>query len=86
MPEKNRLTSESIRGYSKHIFWSYKPGVSLAPAQVIKQVIAYGEVSDLVKLSKMFPTRVIHKALLTWKEKDRFERRINFMEKVILSK
>jgi hypothetical protein len=76
----------NIEGFSKHIFWSYKHGASLPKSLVIKQVIAYGKLSDLILLSKQFPASDIGRVIEQWKEKERFRKRINLMQKVILSR
>ena len=72
--------------FSKYIFWSYDKSADLPVQIVIKQVIAYGKISDLIKLANKVPVHVIQEELTKWKEKSRFKKRINFMNKVILSK
>ena len=42
-----------IKGFSPHIFWSYDKESELEPEVVIRQVIVYGEVKDMVLLAKM---------------------------------
>jgi hypothetical protein len=75
-----------ISNFSRHIFWSYKPEASIPTSQVVKQVIAYGEIPDLLKLAGQVPALTIRDIISKWKEKDRFKKRINFLEKIILSK
>ena len=84
MSQADGLNLVDISDFSNHVFWSYKRGAWLPPSLIIKQVIAHGEISDLVLLSKMFPANVIREVIKTWKEKSRFRKRINLMEKVIL--
>ncbi len=60
----------NIDCYSKHIFWSYERDASLPKSLVIKQVIAYGKLSDLVLLSKQFPAADIGRVIGKWKEKE----------------
>lgn len=84
MSETDRLKPVKISGFSKHIFWSYNRDAWLPPALVIKQVIAHGELSDLILLSKKFPADVVLEAISNWKERSHFRKRINLMEKVIL--
>jgi hypothetical protein len=76
----------NISGYSKHIFWSYKKDASLPEEVVIRHVIAYGRLSDLVLLSRQFPAPTIQGVISKWKEKERYKKRINLMQKVILDK
>lgn len=74
-----------ISAFSKHIFWSYKEDADIPVERVVKQVISYGEISDLLILSKLVPHSVIADVVKNWKEKERNKRRIYFMNKVILS-
>lgn len=84
--ELTEISNLTISDFSRHLFWSYKRDASLPPALIIKQVIANGELSDLLLLSKKFPASVVLEVISGWKEKSRFRKRINLMEKVILSK
>ena len=67
--------------FSKHIFWSYHKSADLPDSIIIKQVAAYGEINDLLTLSKLYPKEIIIKVLETFKGKNR--KRINFIKKVI---
>ena len=44
------LSVMDIKGFSPHIFWSYKKAADLQPGVVVRQVIAYGEVKDMILL------------------------------------
>lgn len=74
----------NISPFSKHIFWSWKPGADLPETLVIQQVIAYGEISDLRLLSKLLPPQAVNEAIGKWKSKDRNKKRINLLKQVFL--
>ncbi len=76
----------NINNFSRHLFWSYKHDASIPTSQVVKQVIAYGEIPDLLTLAGQVPAHTIRETISKWKEKDRYKKRINFLEKIILSK
>jgi len=86
MPTPTHQPPTSISGFSHHIFWSYNRDAWLPEPLVIKQVIAYGELPDLLLLSRRFSAAVVFDVIRNWKGKSRFRKRIHFMEKVILEK
>jgi len=71
--------------FSKYIFWSYKEDADIPVTRVVKQVISYGEISDLLTLAKLVPHNVIADIIKNWKEKERYKKRIYFFYKVFLS-
>lgn len=71
-----------IELFSKHIFWSYKNNVNLPDNIVIKQVAIYGEINDLITLSKLYSKEIITDVLKTLAVK--YNKRVNFIMKVIL--
>ena len=73
-----------VSGFSRHIFWSYKEDADIPVERFIKQVVSYGEVSDFVTLSEKIFQNTIIEVLKNWKEKDRYKKRIHFMDKIIL--
>ncbi len=73
-----------INDFSSHIFWSYEKSSELDQDVVIKQVIAYGEVKDMVILARKVEKEKIYHAINNWKGRARYRKHINFMEKVIL--
>jgi hypothetical protein len=75
-----------IKDFSPHIFWSYNKQADLEPEVVIKQVITYGEVSDKVLLVKKIGKPQIVEVIDGWKNCEKYEKQINFMQKVILAK
>ncbi len=68
--------------FSKHIFWSYNKSSDLPDNVIIKQVAAYGEINDLITLSKLYQKDIIAEVLKTFKDKN--NKRVNFIMKVIL--
>jgi hypothetical protein len=73
-----------IKGFSPHLFWSYKRSADLKPEVIIRQVIAYGEVKDMILLVKKAGKGKIYHEIKKWKNREKYEKHINFMEKVIL--
>jgi hypothetical protein len=73
-----------IQGFSPHSFWSYKENADLEPEVIIKQVIIYGEVSDMIFLVNKMGKKEIRKVIKNWVGRDKYDKHINFMEKVIL--
>ena len=69
----------NISDFSAHLFWSYEKGAKLPVGVIVQQVTAYGEISDLLKLSEQFSVEEIRKAIHSWKEKNRFRKRINLL-------
>lgn len=74
----------NTKGFSKHIFWSYKSNADLPKQIIIKRVIAYGEIPDLLKLSESIPAIDIMHEISNWKEQGRYKKRIYFLKKIIL--
>jgi hypothetical protein len=74
-----------VRDFSSHLFWSYDRTADIEPEVVIKQVITYGEVSDKILLSKRLGTDRIMDVILNWTEREKHDKHINFMLKVILA-
>ena len=74
-----------ISSFSKHIFWSWKPDADLPESLVIKQVIAYGEISDFRLISKLIPQQKIMDAIEKWKNKDQYKKHIHFLKQVFLN-
>jgi hypothetical protein len=74
----------NIQGFSPHIFWSYIRSADLEPEVIVKQVIAYGEVSDMILLANKMGKKRILDVIKNWNGREKFDKHINFMEKVIL--
>ncbi len=74
-----------ITGFSSYPFWSYHKNADLPEQVVIRQIVLYGEISDMVLLAKKIDKLTIQKELL--KISTGYpgnKKRINFFEKVIL--
>jgi len=74
----------NIQGFSPYIFWSYNRTADLEPELIIKQVIIYGEVSDMILLATRIGKKEIQKVIKNWTGREKYDKHINFMEKVIL--
>ena len=72
----------NINKFSKYIFWSYKKDADLPDSLVIEKVALYGELEDLITLSKLYDKDKIVKILQKLKSKN--TKRVNFILKVIL--
>ena len=73
-----------IEGFQKHIFWSYADQADLPETLVAKQVILFGEISDMILLTKKMDPRIIENVLRSLAVSGRNKKRINFFQKVIL--
>ena len=72
-----------INNFSKYIFWSYKEDADLPDEIVIRQVLLYGEVKDMLLISKLYTKDAIHSVLVKFGQRE--NKRRYFIEKVILS-
>lgn len=73
-----------IKGFSPHIFWSYNKSADIEPGIIIRQVIAYGEIQDMLLLVKRLDKERILSTIDKWQDREHNEKRINFFKKVIL--
>ena len=71
-----------ISNFSKHIFWSYKADANLPDELVIKQVAIYGDIVDIIELTKLFSKDTINSVLQSIKQKNK--KRVNFITKIFL--
>ena len=74
-----------ISEYSPHIFWSYKKSADLEPEVVIRQVIAYGEIKDMILLTRKLKKKRIMEAISSWKDREKYDKHIHFFVNVILA-
>ena len=74
----------NIEPYSRHIFWSYRPDADLPENLIVRQVIAYGEISDFKLICKTIPHNKIKEAIGSWKNQDQYKKQIEFLEKIFL--
>jgi len=73
-----------IREFSPHLFWSYDKDADIKPEIVVRQVIAYGEIRDMILLARSVEKKKILLAINHWKEQEKHMKHINFFKKVIL--
>ena len=73
-----------INKFSKYIFWSYKPDANLPESLITEKVILYGEVKDMILLTKLVDKKVIRLILDKISKAKSSKKRINFFKKVIL--
>ena len=71
----------TVKDFSPYIFWSYDSSAEIPNEIIIRQVIAYGEISDLSLLASTFTPQKIAEATENWMEHERFVKRINFFNK-----
>ncbi|MCK4446190.1 MAG: hypothetical protein KAW56_03825 [Candidatus Marinimicrobia bacterium] len=74
----------NIKNFSKHIFWSYNKNADLPEETIIWQVLLYGEIKDMVLLVKQIDKEVIIQVMKKISFLGRYNRRLNFIKKVIL--
>ena len=73
-----------INKFPKYIFWSYKENANLPISIIAKNVIQYGDVKDIVLLTKLIGKEEIKKSVEKISMTNKCKKRINFIEKVIL--
>ncbi len=74
-----------ITGYSEHAFWSYDKESDLPEEVIIRQILLYGEIKDMLRLVKLIRHDKIEKVLSSFSINHQNIKRINFFRKVILS-
>ena len=78
------LGTMDILDFSPHIFWSYDRGADIEPEVVIRQVIAYGEVRDMLLLNHRIDRNRILEVIGSWKGREKHDKQIHFFKTVIL--
>jgi len=74
----------NIAGFSEYPFWSYKKNADLPEEVVIRQIVLYGELRDMIRLTKFISQERIENTLKQLSSSDnRNSKRINFFRKVI---
>jgi len=74
----------NIALFPKHLFWSYDPRADLPDEVVAEQVILYGDLDDLFRLSNNVSPVIIAKVNKKISSRGRWKKRCYFVEKVIL--
>ena len=70
--------------FSNHLFWSYQKNADLPVDIVVRQVILYGEVSDMIILSKEVDHKYIRQIANELTKNGRNRKRIFFLNKIVL--
>jgi hypothetical protein len=74
----------NISGFSKHPFWSYKKNADLPEEIIIQQIVLYGEIKDMIRLTRLFSKEQINKVISRLSASgQRNIRRIHFFKNVI---
>jgi hypothetical protein len=73
-----------ITGFPHHLFWSYTPQADLPEELVAEQVILYGDLDDLFRLSDLVSNDIIAAANQKISARGRWQKRRHFVNKVIL--
>jgi len=74
----------NISGFSSYLFWSYKKKADLPDEVIIRQIVLYGEIRDMIKLTQLVSMERIDSTLKQLSSSDnRNGKRINFFRKVI---
>jgi hypothetical protein len=73
-----------ITGFSKYPFWSYKKNADLPEELVIRQIVLYGEIKDMIRLKKLISVDRIDNILKQLSSSDnRNCKRVYFFRNVI---
>ena len=73
-----------ITGFPHHLFWSYTSEVDLPEELVAEQVILFGDLDDLFRLSDLVSNDIIAAANQKISAGGRWHKRRHFVNKVIL--
>jgi len=73
-----------ISTFPHYIFWSYNVHADLPDDVVAEQVLLYGDLDDLFRLSALLPTKTIAKANSKIKASGHWLKRTYFVDKIIL--
>ncbi|MBK7107147.1 MAG: hypothetical protein IPH62_17885 [Ignavibacteriae bacterium] len=74
----------NIDKFPKYIFWSYKEKADLPLSVITQNVLLYGDVKDIILLTKLVEIKEIKKTVEKITNKNKYKKRINFIEKVII--
>jgi len=73
-----------IANFPRHIFWSYSSDADLPEKLITRQVILYGDLMDIFKLSKIISIDVIASVNSELCKDDKYAKRCNLVQKLIL--
>jgi len=68
----------------RHLFWMYRPGSDLPEEVIVDQIIRYGDLPELLRLQENHSLEMIEKAVRQITGQKRWQKRINFINKIIL--
>ncbi|MBN3036041.1 MAG: hypothetical protein JW861_10690 [Bacteroidales bacterium] len=71
-------------GFQRYIFSSYSRDADLPEVIIARQVILFGEFGDMILMTRRLDRALIQSVLNSLKQSNRFQKRINFVQKVIL--
>ena len=74
-----------ITDFPVYIFWNYKENADLPEEVVANNVFLYGNVNDMIRITKAIPKNILEKVIDDIALKNRYKKRINFIRKIILS-
>jgi hypothetical protein len=74
-----------ITDFPVYIFWNYKKNADLPEKVVASNVFLYGNISDMIRITKVIPKNILEKVIDDIALKNRYKKRINFIRKIILS-
>lgn len=80
------LAGMKITAFPHHLFWSYSTSADLPEELVAEQVILYGDLDDIFRLSDMVSKDVINAANQKIMVLGRWKKRTYFVSKIILGK
>jgi len=72
--------------YAHYIFWSDKPTADLSEELIAEHLILYRDFEDIFRVSKELNKEVIEKATDRIAACGHWEKRVNFMNKIILKR
>jgi hypothetical protein len=73
-----------ISGFSGYPFWSYKKDADLPEEIIIQQIVLYGEIKDMIRLTQLFSKEQINRIISRLSESGKkYIKRIHFFQKVI---
>ncbi len=75
-----------IAQFPKHIFWQYKPEADLPEAVVLEHLLLYGDLEDLLNVTRSFTHKQIKEIQKKIKASERWKKRAFFIEKILLAK
>jgi hypothetical protein len=73
-----------ITNFSSYIFWSYSSDADLPDNLIARQVILYGDLKDIYKLSELINRDVIAMVNTELCKENKYSKRCNLVQKLIL--